>query len=207
MKKLLLLLLLIGFKNFAQESSNLELLDIFDLEYVSDPQISPNGDQIIYTRNYKDIHTDQNLSNLWIVNFNGTGNRPVTMGRNRDNSPKWSPDASKIVYKSNEDGEMKLYLMWMDTREKFVLLDTKESPRNIAWSSDGNFLVFTKFVPSKESSNIKLPEKPEGAKWNDAPKYITDMKYRGDGSGYLASGNDQKIPEFRKYSYIEQNLN
>jgi len=129
------------------------------------------------------------------------------MGRNRDNSPKWSPDASKIVYKSNEDGEMKLYLMWMDTREKFVLLDTKESPRNIAWSSDGNFLVFTKFVPSKESSNIKLPEKPEGAKWNDAPKYITDMKYRGDGSGYLASGNDQKIPEFRKYSYIEQNLN
>lgn len=191
MKKLLLLLLLICFKNFAQESSNLELLDIFDLEYVSNPQISPNGDQIIYTRNYKDIHTDQNLSNLWIVNFDGTSNRPVTMGKNRDSSPKWSPDASKIVYKSNEDGEMKLYLMWMDTREKFVLLDTKESPRNIAWSPDGNFLVFTKFVPSKESSSIKLPEKPEGAKWNDAPKYITDMKYRGDGSGYLASGNDQ----------------
>lgn len=191
MKKLLLLLLLICFKNFAQESSNLELLDIFDLEYVSDPQISPNGEQIIYTRNFKDIYTDQNLSNLWIVNFDGTGNRPITMGKNRNNSPKWSPDANKIVYKSNEDGEMKLYMMWMDTREKFVLLDTKESLMNIVWSPDGKFLVFTKFVPTKEPSGIKLPQKPEGAKWNDAPKYITDMKYRSDGSGYLPSGNNQ----------------
>lgn len=191
MKNLLFILLLIFFKSNAQQSSNLELLDIYNLEYVSNPQISPSGEQIIYIRNYKDIYTDQNLSNLWIVNFDGSGNRPLTKGRTSDTDPIWSPDGNKIVYKSNEDGEMKLYMMWMDTREKFVLLNSKESPRNMAWSPAGDFLVFTKFVPTKEGSNIKLPEKPKGAKWNDAPKYISDMKYRGDGSGYTRSGNDQ----------------
>lgn len=191
MKKILLLLLLVWFENSAQQTSKLELLDIYDLEYVSDPQISPDGKQIIYVRNFKDIMTDKNLSNLWVVNFDGTNNRPLTTGNHRSSSPKWSSDGTKIIYKSNEDGEMKLYMMWMDTREKMVLLHSQESPGSISWSPDSEFIAFTKFVPTEKNSIIDLPKKPEGAKQSEPLKYITDLKYRSDGAGYLASGNNQ----------------
>lgn len=191
MKKLLILLILISGSNYAQNSSKLELSDIFDLEYVSDPRISPDGKQIIYTRNFKDIYTDQNLSNLWIVNFDGSNNRPLTTGKNKNFNALWSPDGGKIIYKSREGGEIKINMLWMDTREKVVLFSSKKALRDIAWSPMGDFLAFSKFVPSKKSSFIELPEKPEGAEWNDAPIYITDMKYRGDGTGYLESGNHQ----------------
>ncbi|MCM8568861.1 S9 family peptidase [Gramella jeungdoensis] len=188
----LLVFILLGTCLQAQEKSELQLLDIFDYEYVSDPQISPDGKKIIYVRNFKDVMTDKNLSNLWIVNPDGSQNRPLTSGNQNDFSPRWSPDGKKLVFRSNmQDDKMKLYLMWMDTREVFPLTNTPQSPGNISWSNDGNYLAFTMFVPEKSDPFIKLPSKPEGAKWNDPPKYIDEMNYRGDGQGYLKSGYDQ----------------
>jgi acylaminoacyl-peptidase len=174
----------------AQEKSNLELIDIFNYEFVADPQISPDGSKIIYVRNFKDVMTDRNLSNLWIVDFDGDNNRPLTTGNNNDSNPRWSHDGSRIIFKSNkEDDKMKLYMMWVDSRESFPLTNTPNAPSNIMWSPDDTRLAFNMFVPSSSSSIIKMPTKPEGANWNTPPTYIDKMNYRGDGQGYLKSGN------------------
>ncbi|MCR9227413.1 MAG: S9 family peptidase [Flavobacteriaceae bacterium] len=195
MKRILstmLLLVAINPLGFGQVQSNLELLDIFNMEYVSDPQISPDGSKIIYVRNFKDVMTDRNLSNLWIINYDGSNNRPLTTGNHNDFSPKWSHDGKKIVFKSNmADDKMKLYLMWLDTKETMALTNTPQSPGSVSWSHDDNFLAFNMFVPQANKSIIKMPGKPEGAKWNDPPKYIDKMNYRGDGSGYYKGGNSQ----------------
>ncbi len=195
MKKLLGALLLFVATiplGFSQVQSNLELLDIFNMEYVSDPQISPDGSKIIYVRNFKDVMTDRNLSNLWIINFDGSNNRPLTTGNHNDFAPKWSHDGTKIVFKSNmADDKMKLYLMWLDTKETMALTNTPQSPRAVSWSYDDKHLAFNMFVPEANKSIIKMPGKPEGAKWNEPPKYIDKMNYRGDGEGYYKGGNSQ----------------
>lgn len=176
----------------AQTKSNLELTDIFDYEFVSDPQISPDGSKIIYVRNFKDIMTDKNLSNLWMVNFDGSQNRPLTTGNHNDYYPRWSHDGKKIIFKSNmADEKMKLYLMWLDTKETAPLTNTPKAPGAVSWSNDDRYLAFTMFVPKKDESIIKMPGKPEGAKWNTPPTYIDKLNYRGDGQGYIKGGNDQ----------------
>ncbi len=195
MKKIIATLLLfvaINSLGFGQVQSNLELLDIFNMEYVSDPQISPDGSKIIYVRNFKDIMTDRNLSNLWIINFDGSNNRPLTTGNHNDFAPKWSHDGKKIVFKSNmADDKMKLYLMWLDTKETMALTNTPQSPGQVSWSYDDTYVAFNMFVPEANQSIIKMPAKPEGAKWNAPPKYIDKMNYRGDGAGYYKGGNSQ----------------
>jgi len=55
--------------------------DYFNFEFVSDPQISPDGNRIIYVRSFADIKTDQFYSNLWIINFDGTGRRTLAVPR------------------------------------------------------------------------------------------------------------------------------
>ena len=56
---LALILLLIPIRSsFSQLSNKLEPIDVFDLEYVSNPQISSQGDKILYQRNFKDITTN-----------------------------------------------------------------------------------------------------------------------------------------------------
>jgi len=189
---LLFIVFFIGVTALGQQKTNLELTDIFNMEFVSDPQISPDGSKIIYVRNFKDIMTDKNLSNLWIVNFDGSQNRPLTTGNQNDLSPRWSHDGNKIVFKSNmQDDKIKLFMMWMDTKEYVALTNTTASPGGVSWSQDDKHLAFTMFVPKKSESIIKLPPKPEGAKWNKPPVYIDEMNYRGDGKGYSKSGNQQ----------------
>jgi acylaminoacyl-peptidase len=177
---------------YGQIQSNLELIDIFNMEYVSDPQISPDGSKIIYVRNFKDIMTDKNLSNLWIVNFDGSKNRPLTTGNHNDFSPHWSHKGDKILFKSNmSDDKMKLYMMWLDTKETVPLTNTTKPPGQVAWSYNDKFVAFNMFVPKTHESIIKMPAAPEGAKWNKPPTYIDKMNYRGDGAGYYKSGNMQ----------------
>ena len=188
----LFIVFLIGATAFGQQKTNLELTDIFNMEFVSDPQISPDGTKIIYIRNFKDIMTDKNLSNLWIVNFDGSQNRPLTNGNQNDLAPRWSHDGNKIVFKSNmQDDKMKLFMMWMDTKEYVALTNTTSAPGGVSWSHDDSHVAFTMFVPKKSESIIKLPTKPEGAKWNKPPVYIDELNYRGDGKGYYKSGNEQ----------------
>ena len=185
MKYLLLTCLLFwGTTSFSQINDHLELIDVFNLEYVSDPQISPDGKKVVYTRNFKDVMTDQNLSNLWMVNFDGSKNRPLTTGNQKDFAPVWSNDGTRIIYKSNRSGKVQLYLHWIDTHEESMLTNVHQSPGQVAWSSDDAYIAFNLFVPMENHSIIKMPQKPAGAKWNDPPRYIDRLNYRSDGSGY-----------------------
>lgn len=176
----------------GQTKTNLELTDIFNMEYVSDPQISPDGSQILYVRNFKDIMTDKNLSNIWLVNTDGSKNRPITTGNQNDFYPRWSNGGDKIIFKSNrQDERMKLFVMWMDSKEIAPLSNTPKAPSAVSWSPDDRYLAFTMFVPKANESILKMPAKPEGAKWNTPPKYIDKLNYRGDGQGYIKGGNTQ----------------
>ena len=83
----------------AQEKSDrLTVSDIFDMEMATDPQISPDGEKIIYVRQFSDIMTDKRYSNLWVINFDGSNNRPLTTGNFSDYSPRWSSDGTRIIY-------------------------------------------------------------------------------------------------------------
>ncbi|MGK0175327.1 MAG: hypothetical protein ACI9AT_001714, partial [Ulvibacter sp.] len=42
------ILILISFQLIAQTQKNFEALDVFQLEYANDPQISPDGNTVVY---------------------------------------------------------------------------------------------------------------------------------------------------------------
>ncbi len=183
-----LLILLAGAANaWSQPTASpvLEPTDIFDIEYISDPQISPDGQQVLYVRNFKDVMTDGNRSNLWVVDFDGTDNLPLTTGNRNDYSPRWSPDGKKILYLSTRDGAPQLYLRWLESGAERKLTNLTRSPGNIQWSPDGQWIAFTMAVPAKSSSLVQPPGRPAGAKWEDPPVYIDKLQYRFDGAGYL----------------------
>lgn len=167
------------------QTEKLELLDIFDLEFVSDPQISPDGSRVVYVRNFKDIMADANRSNLWIVNVDGSKNRPLTTGNQTDYAPQWSPDGTRVLYLSTKDGSSEMYLRWIADGTEQKLSNFPKSPSGIQWSPDGKWIAFSMAVDGSSPSLMALPKAPKGAKWTDQPMYIDQLNYRSDGAGYL----------------------
>jgi dipeptidyl aminopeptidase/acylaminoacyl peptidase len=163
---------------------------VFQLEYADDVQISPDGARIVYVRVSHDVMTDRARLNLWMVNADGTNNRPLLSGTRSFSSPRWSPDGTRIAYVSAAEGSPQLYVRWLDSGQTALLTNLTKSPGAITWSPDGKFIAFTQLVPANKPPLATPPPKPEGATWAPPVKVIDTVTYRADGAGYLESGFD-----------------
>jgi dipeptidyl aminopeptidase/acylaminoacyl peptidase len=170
------------------EAQRLHSIDVFQLEYADDVQISPDGSRIVYVRVSHDIMTDRARRNLWIVNADGTDNRPLRSEAKNFSQPRWSPDGTRIAYVSSADGSPQLYVRWMDSGQTALLTNLTEGPDDIAWSPDGKSIAFTQLVLLDKKPLAAPPSRPEGAQWAPPVKVIDTVTYRADGAGYLESG-------------------
>lgn len=163
-------------------------MDVFALEWVSDPQISPDGKQVVYRRNGFDIMKDNTKGNLWIINTDGTSHRKLTSREVSESQAVWSPTGDRIAFTSSTDEGSEIYMYWVATGQIARLSQLEKSPSSLTWSPDGKSIAFTMFILQKPPVIAKLPEKPKGAKWAE-PARITDrLKHEADGSGYMEPG-------------------
>ncbi len=164
--------------------------DVFELEIAGDPQISPDGSQVVYVRQSNDIMIDRTRSNIWIIDTDGRGHRPLLSGADSFSSPRWSPAGDRLAYISSAEGRgPELYARWMDTGQTALLSNLPASPGDISWSPDGSQIAFTAHVKGEGPTLAKAPEKPEGAEWAPPVIVIDKLNYRADGRGYLEPGN------------------
>lgn len=171
-----------------QADDRFKPIDVFELEYAADPQISPDGKRIVYVRRSMDIMTDRQRSNLWSVNRDGTDHRPLLSGTENYTSPRWSPDGTRLLYIARHEGSAQLYVRWMDTGQTARVTNLTGSPGNLSWSPDGTRIAFTMEVPSPSKPLAEMPDKPEDAKWAPPVKVVDRLVYRADGQGFLDPG-------------------
>ena len=166
----------------------LQPMDVFELEWAVDPQISPDGKQIVYRRTGFDIMKDIANGNLWIINSDGTSHQKLTSREVNESQATWSPNGDRIAFSSTTDEGSELYMYWLQSGHIAKISQLPKSPGNLTWSPNGKQIAFTMFIPQKPPVIAKLPEKPEGAEWA-TPARITDrLKHEADGSGYMAPG-------------------
>ncbi|MEX2471122.1 MAG: S9 family peptidase [Gemmatimonadota bacterium] len=154
-----------------------------DLESVSDPQISPDGTEIVYTRGWVDKMNDSRESAVWIMNADGTRNRFLVQG----SSPLWSPDGTRIAYTAEGDPSgTQIFVRWMDAEgATSQVTRLTEGPSGIRWSPDGTRLSFTMNVDAEPAFTVDPPGRPEGAEWTEAPRVVTRADYRQDRAGFV----------------------
>lgn len=172
----------------ADDARIFEYQDIFQIEQAREPQFSPGGKSIVYVRRSMDIMSDRPRSNLWIINRDGTGHRPLESGTSNYSSPRFSPDGARLAYLSNDEGSSQIYVRWMDTGQTARVTNLTHRPSGLSWSPDGSSLAFTMLVPTATSPMISMPKTPKGAEWAEPAKEITSLRYRFDGRGYLEQG-------------------
>ena len=160
--------------------------DVFELQWVADPEISPDGRSIAYVRMAMDIKTDRPRGMIWLVGVDGKHARPLSNAPDSA-QPRWSPDGGRIAYfGSGSDGSKQLFMYWAQSGVTASISEFLEPPSSLAWSPDGHWLAFTMSAPAEHKPlKVDIPEAPRGAKWADPPKFIDRMVFRVDGEGYL----------------------
>lgn len=163
------------------EPTPFQPMDVFEIEFPTDPQISPDGRRVVYQRTSMDLMRDRQRSELWIVNADGSGHRRLAAGR----SPRWSPDGDRLAYLA----EGQIRVRWMDTGDTATITQLTESPGGLRWSPDGSRIAFHRLVRDPAPQLTPPPKPPPGAEWADPPILENRFKNRQDGVGYLDFGH------------------
>lgn len=159
--------------------------DLLRFELISDPQISPDGEKILFSRKVIGEKNDY-ITNVWMLQ---TGRNPephqFTSG-GKDSHARWSPDGSQIAFISKrEESRPNVYLIPSSGGEATRLTDFPEGAiKNFRFSPDGTMLavMYREAEPGWTEAD-KLKREETGA--SVPPRVIDDMYYRLDGDGYF----------------------
>ncbi|MCC5852763.1 MAG: S9 family peptidase [Alkalimonas sp.] len=186
---LLLILPLVhaGLPHFSAE-------DIFELEFASDVQISPDGQHIVYVRNSNNIKADNTLQRLWILDTSTGQHWPLLDDEHQYSQPRWAPDSNRIAFVSNRSGSEQIHVHWLSQRRTARISNLTQRPEQLSWSPDGQQLAFLMEVPAETTDfarSVYRPTMPEGAEWAEKPVIVERTYYQQDGRGLLNSAYHQ----------------
>lgn len=154
----------------------------FDIERVSAPRISPDGNHVVFSRFHVDPMKDAWAGMLWEMEADGSRQRQLVKGTDA----QWSPDGTRIAYLAEADGKAQLWVRYMDAEGAVIQVTRGErSPVTFRWSPDSKSIAFTMPVPDSAAWQVAMPRAPAGAVWTPAPRVVNRLQYRADKVGYL----------------------
>ncbi len=114
--------------------------DLFGFKFVGDPQISPMGNQIVFT--VSEVNKKENSYTQRLYRYDGQLLRPFTFGPH-DSSPRWSPNGNEIAFiskRSKENGR-DLMIIRADGGEAKVITHFKDDLGSVEWLDTTTLVV------------------------------------------------------------------
>jgi Tol biopolymer transport system component len=121
-----------------------------DSSDLSTPRVSPDGRRVVVSR------TVQGNEDLWLLD--GARTSRFTVDAAQDQRPVWSPDGTRIVFRSTRTNAGDLYQKLTSggsAEERLVASDQAKIPTS--WSADGRFLLYFSNDPQTGSDLWVVP--------------------------------------------------
>jgi dipeptidyl aminopeptidase/acylaminoacyl peptidase len=172
--------------------------DLFDFLWTANPQVSPDGSRVAFTRVNVDEKRTGYETSIWMVATDGKA-APVRMTSGKhDAQPRWSPDCKQIVFvragEKDEAGKPKpgqLALLSLTGGEGRIITDLPKGASSPVWSPDGQRIAFMSDTDKEDidKAQHKKDTAKTGAKSEDEHEsdihIISRAVYRSNDEGYI----------------------
>ena len=184
---------------------NITEKDIFDFVWVANPQVSPDGTRVAFTRVNVDEKRTGYETSMWTVGTSG-GEGPIRLTNGKhDGQPRWSPDGRSIAFVRGGDKDdtgkpkpAQIALMSLAGGEARIITDLPKGAGNPTWSPDGKHIAFMSDTTAEDIE--KAAHKKTGADAGKAENehesdvhVIARAIYRVNGEGYLEAKRHEHI--------------
>jgi dipeptidyl aminopeptidase/acylaminoacyl peptidase len=127
----------------ASEPHPFTVHDLLAMQRISDPQVSPDGTQVLFTLRTTDLDANAGRNDLWLVGVDGSGLRQITTHKSGDFNGRWSADGRSIYFLSTRSGSSQIFRLALDGGEAVQVSDLPVDVSNLELSPDGKQLGFS----------------------------------------------------------------
>jgi Tol biopolymer transport system component len=112
------------------------------LARISEPLLSPDGTQVVFTVQKVDLDKNTKPSQIYVTPVLGSSPRQLSTAGDTNQRPRWSPDSKQIFFISNRDGSSQIWVMNADGSSARQVTKFAAEADGILLSPDGKKIVF-----------------------------------------------------------------
>jgi dipeptidyl aminopeptidase/acylaminoacyl peptidase len=178
--------------------------DLFTIRLAGDPQISPEGDWIVYVLSSVNANENRYESSLFGVKASGGDSFRLTSGPH-DSKPRFSPNGKELAFLSKRSGSSQIWILPLQKGEATQFTFVKGGLLDYRWLPDGSGFVYTANLDQKGIEDEKSVEIENDLylKFTKDVKEIETLFYKADGMGYLGSHRPQLVYHQRETAPIQ----
>ncbi|MEI7499698.1 MAG: S9 family peptidase [Bacteroidota bacterium] len=162
---------------------------------LSEPELSPDQQTILYGVTYYDIAQNKGNRELYTIGTDGQNFERITTTKFSEYQAMWSPDGKKITFMSAETGAMQVWEMDTDGNNRKQVTNIENGINGYKYAPDMKNILFTADVyPEKQFKDLYdgLP-KASGRIYNDLMYRHWDTWVQAYSHVFVADLNLEKI--------------
>ena len=125
------------------QSHPFSIHDMLAMDRISDSQVSPDGNWVVFVVRETDLEANKGRTDLWLVRADGTALARLTSHPEGDSNPRWSADGKSVWFISSRSGSSQVWRIRIDGGEAQKVSDESLDVGNLVVSPDGGHVAFT----------------------------------------------------------------
>jgi len=149
-----------------QQSHPFDIHDLIAIDRIGDPQVSPDGEWVIFVVSALDLDANRRRSDLWLVRTDGSDLRRFTTHEAGDFNPRWSVSGRTVWFLSTRSGSSQVWYKRVDGGTAEQVTDLPLGVSNLVVGPAGRHIAFTLDVfpdcPAIACTESRLQQREDG---------------------------------------------